>query len=359
MKIAISNTARHHGGQETIAATLAEQLSARGHEVLFLCRPVSPLRERLRDTVTIAPVLSGFDGDVFALWRARRVLKEHRPAVLLATTNKDMRSAAVAARAAGVPVVIRRGMGRALPNTARYRFLYGRLPAHIVVNSEDTRRITVESAPWLDPARVSVIRNGIDLRRFENIEPADLGLPPDAVAIGYVGQFVPRKGLHTLADAWPRIVRAVPEAHLLLAGNGVLEAEIRTRLDSVPNTRLLGFRRDVPALMRALDLLVHPAIEEGIPNVVMEAMASGTAVVATSSGGTAELVTDGEAGRLVPPENAEVLAEAVVELARDPERRARMGRLGRARVERDCSLARMVDAYETLLSEVAARGGEG
>ena len=354
MRITISNTARNHGGQETQAALLAERLGERGHEVMFLCRPVSPLLPRLRERVRCEPVLSGFDGDPIALWRARRALQRHRSEVLLATTNKDMRSAAVAARSLGVPVVIRRGMGRSLRPMPHYRFLYGSLPAQMVVNSEDTRRVQLESAPWLDPNRVSVIYNGIEVERFAAASPAELGLPQPSIRIGYVGQFVPRKGLDTLSEAWPRIAASVGDAYLLLAGRGTLEGATRERLTAAPRVRFLGFRQDVPALMAALDLLVHPAREEGIPNVIMEAMAAGKPVVSTAVGGIAELVREGVDGRLVSPDDPAALAQVVVELIQDPERSRRMGEQGREQVLRTCSLERMIDQYEELLREVVS-----
>ena len=129
---------------------------------------------------------------------------------------------------------------------------------------------------------------------------------------------------------------------------------MRERLAAAPRVRFLGFQQDVPALMAALDLLVHPAREEGIPNVIMEAMAAGKPVVSTAVGGVAELVRDGVDGRLVPPDDPAALARAVLELANDPERRRRMGEHGRERVLRTCSLERMIDQYEELLREVAS-----
>src|SRR5690606_8064135 len=153
------------------AALLAERLAARGHDIRFLCRPVFPALERVRRAVAVAPVLTGVDWSLRAILSARRVLRDHRSRVVLATTNKDMRSAALAAWSLGVPVVVRRAMARPLRSAPHYRFLYGRLPAHVVTNSGATRRIMLDSAPWLDPGRTSVIHNGIDPRPFRDTPP--------------------------------------------------------------------------------------------------------------------------------------------------------------------------------------------
>ncbi|MBA2246396.1 MAG: glycosyltransferase, partial [Gemmatimonadetes bacterium] len=127
-----------------------------------------------------------------------------------------------------------------------------------------------------------------------------------------------------------------------------------SRLAAAPRVRWLGFREDVPAIMRALDLLVVPSHYEGFGLVVAEAMAAGTAVIATRTSNFPELITDGIEGRLVPPRDPPALAETILELLHDPELRARMGRAGRERVRREFTLERMLDRHEELLAEVVA-----
>ena len=111
---------------------------------------------------------------------------------------------------------------------------------------------------------------------------------------------------------------------------------------------LPGERGDVPDVLRGLDCFVLPSLAEGVSNTILEAMACGLPVIATDVGGNSELVDDGSTGILVPPGNVPALAAAIAGLADDGKRAAAMGRAGRQRVEREFSLAAMVDQYRTL-----------
>jgi glycosyltransferase involved in cell wall biosynthesis len=270
---------------------------------------------------------------------------------MLITTNKDLRTAGLSAAWLDVPVVIRRAMARPLRDTAHYRYLYGRLAAHVVTNSRATHRIMLNSAPWLDEARTSVVHNGIDLERSRTAEPVDLGVPADGVAVGFVGRFVEWKGVLTLADAWRSVACSVPNAHLVLAGAGEMEREMRSRLEGVERVHWSGFRDDIPRVMRSLDILAFPSTMEGFGLAAVEAMAAGVPVIAAEAGSLPEVVGDGGAGLFHPPGDAHALADAIRTLVDDPPRRKAMGAAGRRRAEEEFSLERMVDRYETLLED--------
>lgn len=350
MRIVVVNAARNYGGQEAMAALLSERLAERGHDVHFLCRPVYPALERIQDAgIPVSSVLGGVDWDPRSIWRARGVLHRRRTEVMLATTNKDMRSAALAAWSLGIPVVIRRAMARPLRGIPHYRFLYGRLPRHVVTNSHATHRIMLDSAPWLDPARTSVIHNGIDPEPFRRGAPADLGVPEGAVTVGFVGRFVEWKGVLTLADAWRTAAPRLPGVHLVLAGEGEMEPEMRRRLIGVARVHWAGFRTDVPAVMRALDILAFPSTMEGFGLAAVEAMAAGVPVVAARAAALPEVVGHESEGLLVPPGDAGALAAALERLATDESLRRSLGRAGSARVDREFTETRMVDRYEGVL----------
>jgi glycosyltransferase involved in cell wall biosynthesis len=359
VRVVIANTARNYGGQEAMAALLAIRLADRGHDVRFLCRPLYPALDRVQARVPVSAVLGGMDWSPRGVVRARRVLRAHGTEVLLATTNKDMRTAAVAGWSLGVPIVVRRAMARPLRSSLHYRFLYGRLPARIVANSHATRRIMTESAPWIDGERVTVIHNGIDPRPFQKAEPLDLGLPPGAIAVGFVGRFVDWKGVLTLAEAWRMAAPLLPTTHLVLAGAGPMEPTMRTRLEGVDRVHWLGFRNDVPALMRALDVLAFPSVMEGFGLAALEAMAAGVPVIAADAAALPEVVGHEEEGLVVPPGDPGALAAAVKRLATDHTLRQTLGERGKARVDREFSEDRMVDRYEEVLVDAATRRDTG
>lgn len=357
MRVILSNASNAWGGVHGVTEVLARGLRERGHEVAVFGRARSMLAERMRGVAAFVAILGGMDFDPVTVTRAALALRGHRADVVMALTGKDVRQTAIAARMLGIPVVIRHANDQPLPPGARGRWLYGGAALH-VTNAEATRQTVLASAPWLDPARVEVVRNGIDPHPWEAAEPADLGLPPGAIAFGYVGSFAGRKGVDTLARAWPQVAERLPDAHLLLAGKHRREDEVRALLAGVPRVRWLGYRADVPAVMRALDVLVLPSKREGAPNVVLEAMAAGVAVVATNVSGTPELARDGVEARLVPPRDPAALAAAMVEVGGDAALRARLAAAGAARVRAEFTLGRMLDRYDELLTRVArqARG---
>lgn len=355
MRVVLSNASPAWGGVHTVTETLVRGLAERGHDLLLLCRPGSPLEARMRGIVPLAPVLRGMDLSPEALARVAGALRRFRPDVALTLTKKDVRLTAPAAWARGVPVVVRHANDQPIRGGAFGRLLYGRVPALHLTNAEATRRTILRSAPWLPPDRVRVVHNGVDAARFASAVPADLGVPPGEVAVGYLGSFEPRKGLLDLAAAWERIAPRSPRAHLLLIGSGSQEAALRERLAGVPRVRFVGYRSDAAEVVRALDVLVLPSYVEGAPNVVLEAMAAGRAVVATAVSGTPELVEEGVTGRLVPPGDPEALGAALSALVADAGLRARLGAAGAERARREFSLPRMIDSYEELLSR-AARG---
>jgi glycosyltransferase involved in cell wall biosynthesis len=145
------------------------------------------------------------------------------------------------------------------------------------------------------------------------------------------------KGPDVLLDAWARVLREVPEAHLQIVGAGPMDASLRTSVDGLPVPSSVRFRGRVARdeVANAIDharMLVAPSRSEGLGLAILEAMSRGRAVVASDVGGIPELVLDGETGWLVPPERDDLLADAIVALLRDDARCERLGRAGRDRV---------------------------
>ena len=211
----------------------------------------------------------------------------------------------------------------------------------------------------LDPDRLVIIPNGVDPAPFDNARAADraaFGVPPDAFLTLYVGRLDPQKGLGFLLDAAAKVAETLPRWHLALVGDGPERGPWESRSEANPvlkkRTHWLGRRDDVPGLLKAADLLVLPSLWEGMPNVVLEAMAARLAVVGTAVEGTEDLILPGRTGWLVPPGDAEALAGALLEAAADPARLRRYGQAARDRVEAGFTPGRVVEAYERLWAGV-------
>ncbi len=219
--------------------------------------------------------------------------------------------------------------------------------------------------------RLEAIANSVDTARFR---PAQLGEQPPTpwpVAVGQrvvlINGHISRvKGHDTFVRAAARIAAAVPDCQFVAMGGDTLGHGLQGELESMAvalgirdRLHFIGWRNDVPAVLRAADVVVLPSLVEGLPLAVLEAMATGRPVVATPVGGTAEAIVDGESGVLVPPQDSDALAAATISLLRDPARAAAMGRAARRRMEEHYSAERFVQSiqtlYDTLLEKSARR----
>jgi len=214
-----------------------------------------------------------------------------------------------------------------------------------------------------DAAKVRVIPNGIDLKRFAPRAPsgllrAALGVPPSVPIAVSVGRHVPEKGYRHLLGAAAMIERTRPGVHWILVGDGGLRAELEGeagRLGLASRVHFTGSRGDVDDVVALADVFVLPSESEGFGRVLVEAMAMGRPVVATDVGGIPEIVLDGETGLLVTPADPGALADAVRALLDDPARAARLGAAGRTRAESTFNLGAHVDAVERLYDAVLGR----
>jgi glycosyltransferase involved in cell wall biosynthesis len=215
------------------------------------------------------------------------------------------------------------------------------------------------------PERVQITHPGIDIDRFRlrvtddkgaRIR-AELGVNTDQPLLGVVAHLVPKKGHYYLLQAMPEVLAHFPEARLILVGRGEecagLEESTR-RLGLEKSVIFAGYRADVPDILAALDLLVQPSLEEGLPVSIIEAMALAKPVVASAVSGIPEVVESGVTGLLVPPANPSTLAWAIIELLSNPEQRAEMGRLGEMRARECFTISRLARQYEAIWAQVLA-----
>lgn len=292
------------------------------------------------------------------------VIRRRRIQILHIHQGRDYWPGIVAARLAGCGtrvVITRHLMTR--PRGFSRRFLLRM--AHLIAVSRAVERILREELQGnLD--RIHPIHCGIDVARFSpERSPAalairtELGCGPEGVLFGVVGMFErPRgKGQFEFLEAAQRVSDGNPNARFVLVGKGGLEGELQSVIrqsNLSGKASMVGFREDMPALMSALDVLVHPTTgTEAFPLVVLEAFASGKPVIASDLDGIPEQITSGIHGLLVPRADVPALADAMERLSADPDLRQRMGQAGRARVESEFNretLGRRVESlYRSLV----------
>ena len=367
MRILLVNSIQLYGGGEVWMVEAAGELVRRGHEVTLVCRPQSPLEHHAgRASLHVLPLDIHGDFDPRTVWRMARIIGRHDVDIILTNMDKELHLAGAAALLCRRPpaVICRKGIDRPLKNTLGYRLTYNRLAACVIANSRATRQTLMQSAPWLDPARVHAIHNGIDPVRYEPASTRDirreLGLPPGVPVAGFVGRLCPQKGIEFLLPAFRQVAARHRTARLLLVGEG----ELRNMVEDFARENglqerihLAGFRSDIPDVMRSIDVCVLPSLWEGFGIALIEAMAAGRPCVATRTSSIPEIVRDGETGILVPPRDADRLAAALLVLLDDPAGASLMGEAGRRVVQENFTLAGMIDRYEQLFRACAHRRG--
>jgi glycosyltransferase involved in cell wall biosynthesis len=276
-------------------------------------------------------------------WRLAQLFRRWQINVVHTHDERPHIYGAIAGRLAGVTRVIHtRHRGQNLAVSGRQRLLLNlvsRLTDRFVCVSRDSARLAATQGIGLRKA--SVIWNGIDVGRFSNHRSDPTG------PVVTVARMSPEKDIETLIRA---IGLAAP-LRLEVAGDGPCLPQLRqlaTQLGLGERVRFLGQVRDVPGLLSRASLFVLPSRTEGISLTLLEAMASGLAVVTTRVGGNPEVVADGETGLLVPAANPPALAAALLKLHEDADLRQRMGQAGRRRVEQHFEIGRMVAEYEEL-----------
>ena len=230
----------------------------------------------------------------------------------------------------------------------------------IVVSRAIERKVHEEGRTG---APISLIYNGVDLQRYNHQQPCctlheEYAIPADAQIVGVVARLEAEKGHRTLVDAWPDVLAAVPNAWLLVVGEGserdALEAEASS-LGVEARIVFTGRREDVPAVTAALDVAVLPSYREAQGLSVLEAMALGRPVVASNVGGIPEMIEDGVSGLLVPPNDCPALAAAIVRLLTDHPYADVLARRGHDLVHDRFCVELMVHSIEALYDEAAVK----
>lgn len=212
----------------------------------------------------------------------------------------------------------------------------------------------------IDRGKSRVIYSGIDLNKFDNVkinlarERKKLGLQGRNIVVGNVARFNFQKGHQYLIKAIPYVLKKHPRTKFLLVGDGELRGKMESLVEELgikDNVIFTGFRENVPKILKIMDIFILPSLWEGLPIVLLEAMASKKPIVATDVIGNKEVVVDGETGFLVPSKDPKKLAERIIALIENKPLRKKFGENGRRRVEEIYSLNRMVKETEEVYHE--------
>lgn len=346
------------GGQEVRTLTEARWTGERGWRVIVTGQPGGRFVERAQ-TAGLEALAVRMRGawDLPAVWALARVIRRERVDIVHTHSSVDAWIGGLAARACAVPVVRTRHVSIRIRR--RLNPVYRWLADRVITSGEAIRRLVIEAG--VRPERAVAIPAGVDLAEFSSAVDGDvvrqrLGLSRPVV--GCVAMFRGSKGHPSLLDAFATVHARHPSARLLLVGDGLrrgwVEGLARERglADAVLFT---GFRSDVPDLLRAMDCFVLASTRtEGVPQSLLQAFAAGVPAVGSAVGGIPELISEGETGLLVTPDDPVELARAIEAVIADPPAAAARARAARKLVEERFShvaaISRLLSLYEEVLA---------
>lgn len=370
MKVVHVDTEKTWRGGEAQLLHLCRGLRKKGHEMIIAAPPRSALSEKASaEGFKVKEISMRGELDPGAVFALAGLLRQERPDVLHLHTSHAVALGSLAALIKRPPVVIaHRRVDFSTKNNPFRRWKYQGVVDCIISISQGIKDVLV--ADGLQADKITIIHSAIDAEAFDpGLSPngfleelnnkyglvENVGATGRSPLLGIVAHLADHKGHKYLIAAIPYILEAFPSTRLLIAGDGELrhdlEAQVRA-LGVERSVHFLGYRRDVPQILAALDLFVLSSHLEGLCTSLMDAMAMKKPLVATRVGGVPEVVEEWVNGLLVPAKDPQALAQAVITLLKDPARRKAMGEAGRKIVEEKFHVDIMVNKTEELYMEL-------
>jgi glycosyltransferase involved in cell wall biosynthesis len=338
------------------------EAGADGERHILICARASAIAAAAEGSAhRIHAITMRGDGDVGLLRRVRRVLREEQADLVHVHSRRGADIwAGLAARRERIPAIL----SRRVDNPEKrwlVKFKYG-LYQKVITISRGIRQVLIEQA-GVAPEKIVCVPSAVDTERFrpgaESTERAwfahEFNLRADELAVGMLAQFIERKGHRVLFDALPSVLQRVPNTRVLLFGQGPLLEEIKRLCAERGLDKCVvftGFRQDIDKILPCLDLVVHPALMEGLGVSLLEAAACAAPIIASNAGGMPEIVRDGVNGSLIAPGDSSALAAAMIALLTDRELRQRSGAQGRRLAEAEFSVPAMVAGNYRVYQEV-------
>jgi len=349
------------GGLQQVVYNLCRTIDRSQFEISVLC-----LRERgcfAADVEALGiPVYlleqKANGADYLAFLKVARLLKQLQTDVIHTHNTQPFFDGTLGALLAGVKTIVHTDHARSFPDKTRYmvaEWLMSQFAYKVVGCSEHTSRQLIKYEK-ISRRKIVTIPNGIDESRFQitidkQQKRSELGITKSGPILGVAVRLSEQKGITYLLKAMPAILENHPDVTLVIAGDGDLKNELETEaaaLNIADSVIFAGARRDIPELLQLFDIYVMPSLWEGLPMIILEAMAAGCPIVATDVGGNGSAVIDNQTGLLVKPHNSVMLAEAINRLLSQPELRARLTGAAAELFQRQFSAHSMTRRYEKL-----------
>ena len=348
------------GGLQKVVVNICKTINKDMFAVSVLCLralgSLVPEVERLGIKVSIIPQEK--KTDYFSFLKVAHVLQKEKIEVIHTHNTQPFIDGTIGALLSGVRTIVHTDHARSFPDKRRYMFaewLFSHFAYKIVGVSDHTSKNLMKYEK-ISSKKILTIPNGIDGSSFattidKNKKRIELGIESDSPIIGLCGRLTEEKGITYLLQAMPEIITNVPGVICVIAGEGHLEEHLKREASLLRisgHVRFVGPRLDVPELMKLFDIFVLPSLREGLPMVLLEAMAAGCPIVSTDVGGISTAVQTGYNGTLVRPQNPHELAGAIVRLLEDEPLRRKYAENGDKVFKDNYSAEKMTRKYEQL-----------
>lgn len=328
MNILFYTDTPNYGGAESEMALLAKHLKPLGCRVSLACGAYSRLKERVDELkkayadIHFLPTIHKHDPRHYTQL-IKLFKKEKFDLIHIHLWNPgSCRYAFFAAKKSGVPIVVTEHDPFDLTGLKKLikQKCLSKTDQIIAISLDNFRQISEYGESVKN--RLNIIHNGIELDRFlDNTDKASLPVKDGDLVITCIAELHPRKGQKYLIQAFKKLQAEMPNLHLVLVGTGPDEANLKSQYFDAPNIHFLGWRDDIPQILKSSDVFVLPSLKEAFGLVVLEAMTSGIAVIATDNGGTKDIIEHGKSGFLVPPANPDAIADTIRILLQNPDQK--------------------------------------
>lgn len=355
--ICFVNTTKAWGGGEKWHLDVSSYLSNKNYSVNFIVNRDSALEKHLSKAQINTAIFNVSNLSIlnpFKIVRFINFFKINKIDVVVLNLPTDLKLAGIAAKLAGVKKIVYR-RGSAIPIKDRFlnRFLLKSVVTKILANSEKTKETILSiRKDFLNPDKVEVIYNGIDLQLFPLITNKANNITSNKIVLGNVGRLVNQKGHEYLVDLGKILKQKQIPFKILIGGSGSLEMTLKAKIRAANlenDIELIGFCNDTPKFMNAIDIFILPSKWEGFGYVIAEAMACGKPVIAFDISSNPELIKDGENGFLIPPFDIDKMANKVITLYNDRTKLKEFGVNGRQIVEYKFDIEKIMIQIEKYL----------
>ncbi|MEE8336007.1 MAG: glycosyltransferase family 4 protein [Candidatus Neomarinimicrobiota bacterium] len=349
------------GGGEKWMVTAARGLNDRGHRIILSGKDNSIFIQQAKfANLRTIPLNIRADYSPLKIFNTKKILKREKVDVIVLNLNKDIRVAGIAAKLAGVPVIIARNGIQLIADKWKHKKTMNIVDG-IITNSKSIERV-YNSYKWMPAGKTRVIYNGIEMNG--EINPVDLriiwNIPEVHTVFLAAGRLTGQKGFDLLIDAVSRIDLNKYPCTVLIAGRGKHRRRLEQKIKAnnlEKFIKLIGFQQNLPTIIVSADFVIMPSRQEGMPNIIMESMALGKPVLAANVNGVPELVDHNKTGYIFEPFNVKTITETMLWAIenRESDQIKKWGPRARKVVRENFSMERMLDNLEAYFFELYGR----